>query len=377
MPPRVDAFELIVRDLASDGRGIGEAPDGQVIFVPGVWVGERVHVKRIRRGQSTDVQLVEVLLANPQRVEAQCEHHREGQCGGCPWMFIDYQAQLSAKAKRLTKAVSALSSVRQKPMIHPSARRLGYRNRAQLKTDGKVLGYVRANSHDLADIASCAILTDVNQGQLSRLRSELPKREWRPQPKQKWVTLDIDDQRDQALVNQRQPFRQANDDQNQVMCEWLAETLASLGPTASVVELFCGSGNLTSVLAGSDLIEKIIAVEGDSLALEALVSRGLSGVDTERRNLFDPADIGVLLDALSGGSGVVLDPPRDGLKEREAFSSLFAKAPWTIYISCNLATWQRDAHFLQKLGLNLTRVEGLDMFPQTPHLEIMSVFERG
>jgi len=56
---------------------------------------------------------------------------------------------------------------------------------------------------------------------------------------------------------------------------------------------------------------------------------------------------------------------------------LFAKAPWTIYISCNLATWQRDAHFLQKLGLNLTRVEGLDMFPQTPHLEIMSVFERG
>jgi len=71
-----------------------------------------------------------------------------------------------------------------------------------------------------------------------------------------------------------------------------------------------------------------------------------------------------------------LDPPRDGLKERDALTLLFSEAPWVVYISCNLATWQRDAHFLQAQGFSLTQVEGLDMFPQTPHLEVLSVFER-
>ena len=377
MPPRVDEVELIIRDLTSDGRAVGEAPDGQVIFVFGAWVGERVRVRRTRRGSSTDVELVEVLVAGAQRVVAECKHHRDGQCGGCPWMFVDYQAQLLAKTQKLSEVLEVLSITHEEAMIHPSAKQLGYRNRAQLKTDGKVLGYIRASSHDLGDIATCVVLTEANQLQLSRLRNELPKREWRPKPKQKWVTLDIDDQRAEPLVNQRQAFRQANDDQNKFMCEWLSATLISLGSTANVVELFCGSGNLTSVLAGSGSIEQITAVEGDSLALEELVSRDLPGVSTARRDLFDKADITDLLGSLSETNGVVLDPPRDGLREREALSPLFAEASWVIYISCNLATWERDARFLQNLGLALKHVEGVDMFPQTPHLEILSVFERG
>ena len=51
-------------------------------------------------------------------------------------------------------------------------------------------------------------------------------------------------------------------------------------------------------------------------------------------------------------------------------------SPWPCQHGDNLATWQRDAHFLQEQGLSLTQVEGLDMFPQTPHLEVLSVFEQ-
>jgi 23S rRNA (uracil1939-C5)-methyltransferase len=117
-------------------------------------------------------------------------------------------------------------------------------------------------------------------------------------------------------------------------------------------------------------------VEGDELALEHLSSLGLQNVTPHRSNLFSAADIEALIAALPDGNGVVLDPPRDGLKEREALAPLFSTSPWVVYISCNLATWQRDARFLQDLGLTLTQVEGLDMFPQTPHLEVLSVFER-
>ena len=160
------------------------------------------------------------------------------------------------------------------------------------------------------------------------------------------------------------------------MSRWLADTLNSLALPAGVLELFCGSGNLTSVLAGCFPDHQITAVEGDDWALEQLLSLGLPNVETQRRNLFSATDIAAMSATLPAAQGIVLDPPRDGLKERDALTPLFAQSPWVVYISCNLATWQRDAHFLQEQGLCLTQVEGLDMFPQTPHLEVLSVFER-
>jgi 23S rRNA (uracil1939-C5)-methyltransferase len=190
------------------------------------------------------------------------------------------------------------------------------------------------------------------------------------------VTLDIDDQRSSALVNQRQPFRQANDEQNATMSRWLGRTLESLASPDGLLELFCGSGNLTSVLADTFPDHQITAVEGDEDALEELLSLELPNVRTQWRNLFSAMDIKTLAATLPGSHGIVLDPPRDGLKERQAFTSVFSASPWVVYLSCNLATWQRDAHFLREHGLVLTQVEGLDMFPQTPHLEVLSVFER-
>ena len=373
---RVDEVELVIRDLTSNGQGVGEAPDGQVVFVGGAWLNEHVLVRRTRHGAKTSAQLIEVIDACEERVEPVCGHHRENQCGGCPWMFVSYDAQLSAKADKLRASLESLNAAQIAPNVHPSPRQWGYRNRAQLKTNGKALGYLAASSHEIVDVSVCPILTEPNQEQLTELREQLPNNKWRPKSRHKWVTLDIDDQRSSPLVNQRQSFRQANDDQNTVMSRWLADTLKSLEPSAGVLELFCGSGNLTSVLAGCFPDHQITAVEGDDWALEQLLSLGLTNVETQRRNLFSATDIAAMSATLPEGQGIVLDPPRDGLKERNALTPLFSESPWVVYISCNLATWQRDAHFLQAQGLSLTQVEGLDMFPQTPHLEVLSVFER-
>ena len=371
---QVEEFEATIRDLASDGRGVAEAPDGQVLFIAGAWHGERVQVRRTRQGARVSAELVKILEPAADRISPICDHQH--QCGGCPWMFVSYGAQLSAKADKLKASLESLNATQIVPIVHPSPRQLGYRNRAQLKTNGKALGYLAANSHNIADVAVCPILTEPNQAQLMQLREELPNNKWRPKARQKWVTLDIDDQRSSALVNQRQPFRQANDEQNATMSRWLGRTLKSLASPDGLLELFCGSGNLTSVLADTFPDHQITAVEGDEDALEELLSLELPNVRTQRRNLFSAMDIETLAATLPGSNGIVLDPPRDGLKERDAFTSVFSKSPWVVYISCNLATWQRDAHFLREHGLVLTQVEGLDMFPQTPHLEVLSVFER-
>ncbi len=376
LPTKVDEFDVITRDLASDGRAVGEAPDGQVVFVGGAWSGERVHVRRTRDGATTRTELINVIDASEDRIEPVCEYHHQNQCGGCPWMFVSYEAQLSAKTVKLEAAFKSLGATQINTVVHPSPRQLGYRNRAQLKTDGRVLGYLGSKSHAIVDVRNCPILTKQNQEQLTRLRASLPKNAWRPKPRQKWVTLDIDDQRLEPLVNQRQAFRQANDDQNILMNQWLARALSLPAPNNRVIELFCGSGNLTSVLAKRYPDHQILAVEGDEVALEELSSLGLSNVAIQKRNLFSTSDIKALLASTPGSNGVVLDPPREGLKERDAFAPLFSESPWVVYISCNLATWQRDAHFLQTQGLTLTQAEGLDMFPQTPHLEVLSLFQR-
>jgi len=375
-PKSVDEFKLVIRDLASDGRGVGEAPDGQVVFVAGAWREERVHVRRTRQGANTSTELIDIIEACEERIEPICEYHNQNQCGGCPWMFVSYEAQLSAKAAKLRASLDALGSAHIDVVVHPSARRLGYRNRAQLKTNGRVLGYLGASSHEIVDVGACPILTEKNQAQLRQMRDSLPNNAWRPKSRQKWVTLDIDDQRAELLINKRQPFRQANDDQNVILSQWLRRMLRLPAPSGGLVELFCGSGNLTAVLSECYPDHQITAVEGDELALEQLSFLRLQNVTPHRGNLFSAADIEALIAAQPDGNGVVLDPPRDGLKEREALAPLFSTSPWVVYISCNLATWQRDARFLQDLGLTLTQVEGLDMFPQTPHLEVLSVFER-
>ena len=95
-----------------------------------------------------------------------------------------------------------------------------------------------------------------------------------------------------------------------------------------------------------------------------------------RANLFSESDIRTLVPNMNGRLGVVMDPPREGLKERAALTTLFSSARWVVYIACDLATWERDSGFLSDCGLSLQEARGLDMFPQTPHMEILSVFKR-
>jgi tRNA/tmRNA/rRNA uracil-C5-methylase (TrmA/RlmC/RlmD family) len=79
---------------------------------------------------------------------------------------------------------------------------------------------------------------------------------------------------------------------------------------------------------------------------------------------------------------VILDPPREGCRT-EVIQELAVKAPRVIvYISCDPMTWGRDSQLLLRearmAGHNyrIATIQGLDMFPQTDHIEVFSVFER-
>jgi 23S rRNA (uracil1939-C5)-methyltransferase len=370
-----DSFSATVRDVSSDGKGIIEAPDGQVLFVAGVWPGEVLQLTRKRTGRDVTVRVDEILEASPSRILPLCASHSAGVCGGCPWMFVDYDAQVEQKHRRLERSLLRLGHVEAKRDFAIAPRPFEYRNRAQFKSDGKALGYVARETHDIADIAECPILTPINNRKLRALRTALPNSAWTPSKKRQWTTIDIDDERERVMIDQRQPFRQGNSDQNTFIINWLKDCISGLDEVDSIVELFCGSGNFTKVLAETSA-SHIVAVEGDDASIAQLTAQGLRGVTGIRANLFSESDIRTLVPNVNGRLGVVLDPPREGLKERASLTTLFSNARWVVYIACDLATWERDCGFLSECGLSPQEARGLDMFPQTPHMEILSVFTR-
>jgi 23S rRNA (uracil1939-C5)-methyltransferase len=381
-------FAAQVRDLSGEGTGVVQHADGQVFFVPGVWPGEQVEVRVTAfKGRFGFAELVSIIEPSPDRVEPPCPYQGvgAGSCGGCPWQFVRYEAQLAAKQARVVEALAPFAPAAAIAPIKPSPDIFGYRNRAQLKTDGERLGYVAAGSNDLVDIENCLILTDKNQQTLQALRQQLPRRQWQPRrkggikrgTKGALTTLDIDESVNAASVsvNQRLPFQQGNSAQNSFMRDWLSGRLAPLDKQRPVLELFAGSGNFTQIIVEAGFTD-VTAVEVVDDAMDALRAE-LPQVKTLACDLFSPAAAGQLAAVAQVASLLVLDPPRDGLKNDALKSQqgLFSKGSNlqdVIYISCNLATFTRDVQDFAKHGFDLVEVQPLDQFPHAPHIELLA-----
>ncbi|WP_188151978.1 class I SAM-dependent RNA methyltransferase [Teredinibacter waterburyi] len=373
-------FTGTVRDLASDGRGVVVNPDGKTFFAAGVWPGEkgefRVTGLKGRVGFAKLLTL-DMASANSKRVTPACQYHGidDASCGGCPWMFMDYEEQLNAKQQRVAQAMQRLDAVASVQPIIGSAKTLGYRNRAQFKSNGPKLGYVALASNNLVDVAECPVLTPHNNTTLKDLRVELPNNAWRPKSKQQWVTLDIDESvtASNASVNARLPFQQGNDQQNKVMQDWLAGMLETFPTSLKVLELFCGSGNLTKIIAAAGFT-KITAVEVIDTALEQLREQDLAGVEVLACDIYNEYKLGPVRVAFKKHDVLVLDPPRDGLKTLPILMPGKPKFKHIFYVSCDLPTFTRDAGVLIEKGYKLNSVQPLDMFPQTQHIELMAHF---
>lgn len=379
----VHNFQGRVRDIASDGRAIVAHPDGPVVFVPGLWLNELATIRVTgAKGRAWQGELVELLEANPARVAAPCKHHGFSKpsdstpaCGACPWMFIDYAEQLAVKQRRVEQAFQRLGVADRVAAIWGALEHLAYRNRAQLKTDGELLGFVAAGSRRIAPVQDCLILSKHNRELLQQLREQLPNRDWRPGRRGDWTTLDIDEQVDlkSVSVNARLPFRQANDAQNDRMRDWLAE-LATEFADQQVLELYCGSGNFTEVLSAAGA--SVLALEGDEAAVQQLQQRNLPGVTVRRVDLFAEQAFEQLSPGVGNFDVLVLDPPRDGLKVTRGLLPKRSRLRTVAYISCDLATLTRDVAYFQEHGFEVISVQPLDQFPHTPHIECLVYLQR-
>ena len=165
-------------------------------------------------------------------------------------------------------------------------------------------------------------------------------------------------------------FFQVNTAQAEKMIELVLEGL-EVGPDSVVADLYCGAGTFTLPLA--QRADYVFAVESAASSVRDL-RRNMEGIDGEIEVI--GGDSARELPTLGHLDALVVDPPRAGLAKGVAESIAASKANRVAYVSCDPATWARDIARFANVGYELVRATPVDLFPQTFHVETVSILKR-
>jgi 23S rRNA (uracil1939-C5)-methyltransferase len=370
---------LEIDAVGSEGEGIGRL-DGKAVFVSGAIPGDVVDVtiteskKRFARGQ-----IAQIETPSPTRIDMPCRHAVE--CGGCTWQMAPRIDQAGWKQQAVEAALSRIGhfdSVEVRPIEMPGPD-FGYRNRLDLHPSPDGPGFHRAGSHELVVISECllgapavAALLDEVMGRPAE--SELTLRggvrtgeaviigDGHASPREAIITEIVAGIRFQISGR---AFFQPNTDGAEALVRLVTD---AAGPGRTLVDVFAGVGLFGATVGGH--FDDVVAIESSRTAVSDL-----------RRNLPDgrvlamPALPG--LRALEPGADVVIvDPPRTGLGPETVEALVALGPPVLVSVSCDAATFARDARMLADAGYTLEWVHPVDQFPQTPHVETVSRFVR-
>ncbi len=370
-----DRLGLTIDDIAFGGEGVGRVNDF-VVFVPFVLVGEVVEAEIIEvKKHFARAKLVRVEKPSPERAGPKCRYF--GQCGGCQYQHIEYATQLRLKQKQigdLFERVGKVSPDVVAPVI-PCPQPFGYRNRIMIrsqwnKPEQKLnIGFVRWDGGLVEDIEECKIAEPALNEQLQHVRAHPP-----PRGGLKVVLRTLPENWDVPPDS----FFQNNFHLLPRLVDIVREFLSAAG-TRHLMDLYCGVGFFGIELA--DALESFVGVEYDQRAIQSarrnaaarkisngeFVARKVEEVLPELWKRFSPQTTTVLL-----------DPPRKGCLPQTLKMLRETRPAQAIYVSCHPATMARDLNILCADGVfDLVRVQPLDMFPQTQHVECVADLRMG
>lgn len=191
-----------------------------------------------------------------------------------------------------------------------------------------------------------------------------------------WLSYGFSGDFPPGLSNLRLMFRaggfsQVNYSQNHAM---VAEALRLLDLTGNerVLDLYCGNGNFSLPVALC--CRELVGVEGYSPSIDDAESNARNNGITNARFVCQDAEQWLALHAEAGENFdvVMLDPPRAGAREAVQYIQ-YLQPKKILYVSCDPTTLARDIATLQKTGFEVVACKPIDMFPQTYHLESLTL----
>jgi len=412
-PTDQSVLELETGPVAAGGGCVARAPDGRVVFVRHSLPGERV---RARVTSTTTSYLradaIEILSPSPDRVPPPCPHAGPAHCGGCDYQHISLAAQRRLKTDRIAEQLRHHTGTEHRVDVEAVAgdvEGLGWRTRVRLGVDreGNV-GFRRHRSHDLEYVGSCPIACaeanasgafeaqwtgaeeleitvapDSGQALVAvvparKTKLDLPrvttglvvKGKVRREPGALHTTVAGMRFRVSAGV-----FWQVHVGAAAALVDAVRAALGA-APGDDVVDLYAGAGLFSVALAAA------VGPEGSVLGVErdrrACVDAEHNGRDHPQLTI-KKASISPNL--IENGIGrpdlMVLDPAREGAGTAvmAAVAGHAATLRRLVYISCEPASFGRDARVLLDAGWTMSALRAFDIFPMTEHVELVATFD--
>ena len=414
---RVVVERLTIDHVGHFGDGVALV-GGESVFVPYTLPGETVEVAAMP-GHPDRRRLLEIEHASAARIAPFCPHF--GVCGGCAiqhWDAAQYRAWkhgLVVETLRLAKLDCAVA-----PLIdaHGAGRRRITLHARLGSHDVLKVGFAAAGSHDIVPVDRCPILDPGLSGALEAAwaLAEPLKPTGKPLDIQITATeggLDVDirgsgplkaqlvtalsrvaekhrlarlTRHGELVLLRNAPvltigparvalppgsFLQATSAGEEILAKLVAD---HCGRAKHVADLFCGVGPFALRLAQR---ARVAAFDSEpnavaSLQKAAAATTGLKPVKAETRDLFRRP---LVPQELRDHDAVVFDPPRQGALA-QAKQLAASTVPVVIAVSCNAATFARDARLLIDGGYKCEGVTPVDQFRHTPHVELVARFSR-
>ncbi|MEM7212792.1 MAG: methyltransferase [Pseudomonadota bacterium] len=403
--------EAVIETLGSQGDGV--TPDG--VFVPRSLPGEVVRI--VPSGHRAV--LSEIVRSAPDRVSPICPHY--GICGGCAVQHASDGLVAGWKQALVHKALAArgIDGVEIRPITTspPRSRRRATFSAKRTKK-GSLSGFHASASDQIVPVTECSVVDSAllelkagmhdlvmagasRKGELRvtittseggldvsvtggkpvegpvyghlvaiAATSDLARLSWDGEP----VVVrrpPVQRMGRARVVPPPGGFLQATAHGEAVLVEAVRE---ALGDARRVADLFCGSGTFALPVAET---AEVLAIEAEAAALEALdagwrQAEGLKRIEIEARDLFHRP----LLDRqLDGIDAVAMDPPRQGARSQSEQIAK-SKVQRIAAVSCNPATFARDARTLIDGGFRLDWIQPVDQFRWSPHVELAAQFTR-
>ena len=421
-----DQLTLQIEKPAAGGRMIARH-NGAIVLVAGAIPGEivKTRVERVQR-HTAWAATTQVVDGSPDRLVSDVDWS----CGGCVFAHVRYERQLDLKREIIHDALKRIGHMEPPApvVVHPSPAE-GYRMRARLHVHDGRLGFFREGSHALCDPSRTGQLLRETMTALRQLESSLRTAGQLAVTEvevteniaatQRAVHLILPPEadasrvgsmlsvsaidgiscsqanthhvlvlsgspfvRDQVtvptargvvevtLIRHARSFFQAN----RFLLADLAAAVVEAVPGGHVIDLYAGVGLFAVALAAAGDRE-VVAIEGDRLAADDLkTNAGAAAGPILARH--QSVETYLAVDRPLTSHTTIVDPPRTGLSKEAIRGLLMWKPQQIVYVSCDAATFARDARGLVAAGYKLRGVRAFDLFPNTAHVETVAVLER-
>jgi 23S rRNA (uracil1939-C5)-methyltransferase len=390
----VDAV-VTAQKMAAGGDAIARLDDGRVVFVDGALPGESVRIDvRVMKKDFARGVVTGVLSASPHRVEAPCPELARG-CGGCSWQHVTPSGQVELKTDIVVDALRRTAKLAEPRVVAGGAvPPWAYRTTMRLAVDpvGRV-GLRGRSSHDVVALRECPVAHPVLAALLPDVRvkgaAELTLR----------VSAATGEANALALDDRGRPVVATMEGLPATVAvgadAWLRESVAGVSLRVSAPSFFQSGPHAAELLvdavtaACGDLLQQpgvfLDAYGGIGLFAAALgvtdavlVESSRSATDDARVNL---PDAQVVCSSFEDWSPqpvrlAVVDPARAGLGRAAADVLAATSAERVVLVSCDPVSLARDTLLLAAHGYRFGGSTVLDLFPHTPHVEVVTVFDR-